>query len=158
MDAPGATKPILVLGIGNLLMADEGVGVHVAQHLLQRRLPPGVEVLDGGTGGFELSGQLRGRSRVVVVDAVRWEAPPGTIVRFTARDVAAERPRRWSAHQQGLADIVTAPHVQLDPEDIVIIGVVPQDVSTLAVGLTDVLRERVPAIAEVVLKEATTPR
>ena len=73
---------ILILGIGNLLLRDEGVGIHVVQKMKEMELPPGIEVMDGGTMGLNLLYYIENRDRVIVVDTVIVGDPPGTIYRY----------------------------------------------------------------------------
>ena len=77
---------ILVLGLGNLLLQDEGIGVHVV-HRLEReyRFPDGVEILDGGTSGMELMGPIANSGYLIVVDAVKSDAPPRHVGMFEGR-------------------------------------------------------------------------
>ena len=75
----------LILGIGNILMGDEGVGVEVVRRLEAQPLPEGVECLDGGTGSFVLLGPMQSAARVILVDATADGAPPGTITRLEPR-------------------------------------------------------------------------
>jgi len=79
-------KQILILGVGNLLLSDEGVGVHVARKLMEMDFPPQVEVLEGGTDGFGLMHVLLQADRLILVDAVRGGGPPGSIYRFEIED------------------------------------------------------------------------
>lgn len=118
-EAAGPVQPVLVLGIGNLLLGDEGVGVHVVRRLETAPLPPGVAVLDGGTGGLHLLSALTGHPAVVVVDAAADGRPPGTVRRVQPR-YAADYPRTLVAHDIGFKDLVDAaqvldarPHVEL---------------------------------------------
>jgi len=98
---------ILILGIGNYLMADEGLGVHLAERLLKEELPPGVDVLDGGTGGFHLLEYFEQYERVIIVDATLDDNPPGTI-RLIKPKFAADFPQAMSTHDIGLKDLVGA--------------------------------------------------
>lgn len=98
---------ILILGIGNYLMADEGLGVHLAGRLLKEELPPGVDVLDGGTGGFHLLEYFEQYERVIIVDATLDDNPPGTI-RLIKPKFAADFPQAMSTHDIGLKDLVGA--------------------------------------------------
>ena len=75
----------LVLGIGNVLMGDEGIGVHVVRRIPDGALPPGTEILDGGTGGLHLLGPIQAAERVVLVDATVDGAPTGTVRRLRPR-------------------------------------------------------------------------
>jgi hydrogenase maturation protease len=97
----------LVLGIGNLLMGDEGVGVHVVRRLLDQTLPDGVTVVDGGTGGFHLLSCFQDYDRLVLIDAAADGQAPGTV--STLEPVyASDYPRSLTAHDIGLKDVVEA--------------------------------------------------
>lgn len=98
---------ILVLGIGNLLMGDEGIGVHAVRTLAETELPPEVTVVDGGTGGFHLLGWLEAFDRIVLIDAALDDRPPGT-VSVTEPRYPADLPRTLTAHDIGLRDLVEA--------------------------------------------------
>ncbi len=98
---------ILIMGIGNYLMADEGVGVHLVERLSARDLPPGVDLLDGGTGGFHLLEYFEQYPRVILIDATLDGRPPGTIRRIKPR-FAADFPQAMSTHDIGLKDLVGA--------------------------------------------------
>jgi len=100
-------KKILILGIGNYLMGDEGVGVHVANRLQNANLPPGVDVVDGGTGGFHLLGYFEGYESVILVDATLDNHPVGTI-RLIKPRFAQDFPKAMSTHDSGLKDMVSA--------------------------------------------------
>jgi hydrogenase maturation protease len=142
-------KPILVLGIGNILLADEGVGIHVVHEMAARAdaarlaLPDGVELFDGGTFGIDLLDTLAGRRKVIVVDAVRTDAAPATVLRFTAADLVRREATDLSLHQVGLLETLTmAGHLGCAPDEVVIFGIVP---GTLDPGL-----ELSPEVAAVV--------
>ncbi|MBS1513019.1 MAG: hydrogenase maturation protease [Bacteroidetes bacterium] len=98
---------ILVMGLGNYLMGDEGLGVHVIDVLLQEPLPGNVALLDGGTGGFHLLGHLEQYHTVIVVDATLDNNAPGTI-RLIQPRFASDFPRAMSTHDIGLKDMITA--------------------------------------------------
>ena len=102
-----APADVLVLGVGNLLVGDEGVGVHALRALEQECWPPHVQLVDGGTGGLHLLGLLRGSARIVLIDATRDGAPPGTVSVFRAR-VPADFPPALGAHDIGLRDLIAA--------------------------------------------------
>ena len=141
------TAPVLVLGIGNLLLQDEGVGVRVVQELERRyRVPPEVELLDGGTSGMELLDVMAGREHLIVIDAVRTGAAAGTIVELTDAEVPALFRLRVSPHEIGLSDVLAALQVTGEiPRRIWLFGVVP--VSTeLSLELTATIHARMEAV------------
>ena len=96
---------VLVLGVGNLLMGDEGVGVHAVHLLDQKSLPPEVNVVDGGTGGFHLLSYLQDYGTVVMIDATMDGKPSGTLSVLKPR-FATDFPRSLSAHDIGLRDLI----------------------------------------------------
>ncbi len=98
-------KPALILGIGNYLMGDEGVGVHAARRLESEHLPPGVELLDGGTGGFHLLSCFHNYDPLILIDATMDGRPPGT-VRLLRPKFASDFPRSLGAHDIGLRDLI----------------------------------------------------
>lgn len=100
-------KEILILGIGNYLMGDEGIGVHLAQQLENELLPPGVDVLDGGTGGFHLLSYFEQYKTVIIVDATLDNNPAGTI-RLIKPRFASDFPKAMSTHDIGLKDLTGA--------------------------------------------------
>ncbi len=98
-------RSILVLGVGNVLMGDEGVGVHVVRRLEEEGCPAGVTLVDGGTGGFHLLSYLTDFDPVILVDATLDGRPAGT-VSMTEPRYASDFPRALSAHDIGLRDLV----------------------------------------------------
>lgn len=110
---------VLILGIGNYLMGDEGVGVHAALRLQGRQWTDDLEVVDGGTGGFHLLQYFEDHETVILIDATLDENPPGTI-RLIQPRFAKDFPRAMSTHDIGLRDMVNAlqlmdkiPHIYL---------------------------------------------
>jgi hydrogenase maturation protease len=95
----------LILGLGNVLMGDEGVGVHVVRALEKRALPAGVLCLDGGTGGFTLLEPLESAARILIVDAAADGHPPGTVTR-TAPRFSRDYPPTLTAHDVGVKDLL----------------------------------------------------
>jgi hydrogenase maturation protease len=146
-------KSILILGIGNLLLKDEGIGVHVVNRMSEMTLPPDVEVMDGGTLGMDLLYYIEGRKKVIVVDTVNAGDPPGTLYRFTDKELAVKKDFLRTAHGIDFVDVVkTSQMLGNKPEEIVFIGVEPQDISE---GLepTALIAKRIPVIIELVMKE-----
>lgn len=147
-------RDALVLGVGNILLADEGVGVRVVEAFQQRYLiPENVEVLDGGTAGMDLLDALSSRSHIIIVDAVRTGAEPGTIVRLGGRDVPALFSNRISPHQLGISDVLAILRlVDQEPEHISLIGIVPFDLE-LGLALSEAIATKVDEMADLVAAE-----
>ena len=122
----------LVLGIGNVLLQDEGVGIHAIGELRRRfTFDDDVEFLDGGTAGVELLRHLDGKDRVLIVDAVAAGHPPGTVFRVEVEDVPRMFHVRISPHQIGLSDVLaTALLSDGLPGEIVMFGIEPLELTT----------------------------
>ncbi len=145
---------VLVLGLGNVLCGDDGAGVIVA-HQLRREyvMPDGVRVVDGGTLGLDLLALVAASDRVILVDAVRAEGPPGTLVRLAGDEVAPAVYERLSMHQIGVADLLAgAALCDRYPQEVVIVGIVPE-MTSLSYGCTPDVTASLPALAAAVLAE-----
>jgi hydrogenase maturation protease len=118
---------ILVLGVGNLLLGDEGVGIHAVRRLGEQSLPPHVDLLDGGTAGVDLLGFMSGYEKVVIIDAVDAGEEPGTIFRFTPQDVASgSAGLALSLHQTEVLEVLKlGSYVGQDLPPVVVLGVQP---------------------------------
>jgi hydrogenase maturation protease len=149
-----ADKPVLIMGVGNLLLKDEGVGVHVAQRLMEMELPPGVEVLDGGTGGYDLLDDIEGRDKVVIVDTVKGGHRAGSIYRITADDIEDSSEPSHSLHDVGVSHLLKlADMLGVERPEIVVIGVEPKDMETYAMELSPEVEAQIPKVIELVMKE-----
>jgi hydrogenase maturation protease len=145
---------VVVLGIGNLLMSDEGIGVHAVE-ALQRRfvLPDIVEVVDGGTTGMELLPDLQGAGHLIVIDAVRVGKPPGSVVRLEGDAVPAFFKTKLSPHQVGLSDVLAALRFSGSaPEHVVLIGVQPVSLD-LKMELSPEVAARLDQVLDLVTAE-----
>ena len=101
----------LVLGIGNILMGDEGIGVYAGRALEQHKLPANVECLDGGTGGFTLLEPLEDADRIILIDAAADGNPPGTVTRTTPQ-FSRDYPPTLTAHDVGVKDLLDVFYMQ----------------------------------------------
>ena len=137
----------LVLGIGNLLMGDEGVGSVVAQQLADQRLEAGAVVVDGGTGGFHLLGLLTGHDPVVIVDATLDGQRPGTVSVLRPR-YATDFPRSLTAHDIGLRDLVEAAALLGPLPEVHLVTVSIGEAPELGTELSAPVRAAVPAVVE----------
>lgn len=145
-------KKILIIGIGNLILQDEGVGVHAVRALEGQSLPPQVEVIDGGTAIIELLPVIKDAERIIVIDALKGGEEPGTIYRIRPDDLLLAREQNLSLHQVGLLEVLgMARQLGADPE-VVIIGVEPQEISW-GMELTQVVAAQLPKVLEAVLAE-----
>ena len=147
-------REVVLLGLGNVLLGDDGVGVAAVHALLRtHRAPPGVRVLDGGTLGIALLDLLDADAALVLVDAVAADAPPGTLVRLEGNEIGDAVATRLSPHQFGVADLLTAARfASRYPAEVVLLGVVPQAIA-LGLGLTPPVAETLPALIDAIRLE-----
>ena len=118
----GDGQKTLVLGLGNVIMGDEGVGVHVVRGLEKRALPEGVECLDGGTGGFILLEPLENADRIILIDAAADGNVPGTVTRTTPQ-FAKDYPPTLTAHDIGVKDLLDAFYLQGGKREVILYAI-----------------------------------
>jgi len=121
----------LILGVGNILLSDEAVGVRVVEALEQQfYFPNGIELADGGTAGMELLEMIASREHVILVDAVLTGDPPGTVITMRDDEIPALFNNKVSPHQLGLSDLLSALKLTDEsPKNLFLVGVVPETVS-----------------------------
>ncbi len=152
---PGTVTPrVMVLGVGNILLKDEGVGVRVIERLkASYSFPPEVELMDGGTAGLDLMPFMEGFQHVIIVDTVKTGEPPGSIFRFTPDDINVKVPYKTSLHQIGMVEVFAIAEALGKKLDAVIIGIQPEDMSDWGLELTPTIEAKIPELIELVLKE-----
>jgi hydrogenase maturation protease len=144
---------IVILGVGNLLLSDEGVGVHVAHELMKLDLPPEVSVVEGGTDGFRLLNVITEADRVIVIDAVRSGAAPGSVYRFDVNDIRSVPPGfMTSVHQVGILEVIELSGLIGKTPRATVIGVEPKSLE-MSMELSPEVKEKIPRIIELVLEE-----
>ena len=146
-------EPLLVLGLGNPLCQDDGVGVVAVARILERWSPgSGVEMLEGGTLGLWLLPLLESYRTVLLVDAIRADGEPGTLVRIEGEEVARAAAHRLSVHQVGVGDLMDAAQLRGTlPPKLTLLGVVPEAVS-LGLGLTPRVERALPLLMDRVIE------
>ena len=139
----------LILGVGNLLLRDEGVGIHVIRELEKENLPPDVSLMDGGTGGLHLINWLQDYDRIIMVDATLDNNPPGTI-RLIKPRYASDFPHLMSAHEIGLRDMIEAMSLMGHLPEIQLIVISAADISDVGMDLSPELQAVIPEIVQLV--------
>jgi hydrogenase maturation protease len=146
---------VLVLGIGNLLWADEGFGVRCAEVLAQAyELPATVRVMDGGTQGLYLLPYVQQAKRLIVFDAVDYGLAPGTVKLVEDDEVPRFMgAKKMSLHQTGFQEVIAAAMLTAQcPERMLLIGVQPEELDDYGGSLRDVVKARVPECVEAAVK------
>lgn len=141
------TPKVTLIGLGNLLMRDEGVGIQAVRALEERyELPPDLEVVDGGTSGLDLLPYIENRDRVVFVDAVNFRQEPGYIGVLENQEVPALFATKDSLHHLGLMDVLAAARLlDVAPKEVCLIGIQPQTIET-GLELSDRLQAKLPEL------------
>ena len=145
---------ILVLGIGNVLLTDEGIGVRALKELERRyTCPTNVELLDGGTAGIELLRHIRNRDYLIIIDAMKCGQEPGTVFRVEGDEVPAAFRTRISPHQLGLSDLLAAAMLTDElPANLVLYGVEPESID-IGLDLTETVEANVDKLVGAVADE-----
>ncbi|MFA7405548.1 MAG: HyaD/HybD family hydrogenase maturation endopeptidase [Pelobacteraceae bacterium] len=154
MIAASSGLSILVLGIGNLVMSDDAVGVLVAQRLQKEyRFADNVEIMDGGTLGLDLLPKLENISNLIMIDAVETGKAAGTCVRLSGQELPIALQTKVSPHQMGLKDLLAVSELMgHSPKEMVLIGVQPGSIE-MEVGLTPDVEAQLDTLVGNVLLE-----
>lgn len=148
---------IMIMGIGCVLLCDEGFGVKVV-HEIDRRyvFPDNVEVIDGGVLGVNLLGFMSRAERLIVVDAVRNKGAPGDLYRITGDQVPERIRAKNSLHQVDFLEALTLCHALGNVPETVIIGIEPADIDTCSIEMTPLVRDQMGAAIQMILSELTS--
>jgi hydrogenase maturation protease len=143
---------ILIVGIGNLLCRDEGIGVHVIQEMENMKLPDHIDLLDMGTSTMDLISYLEGVKKLIAIDSMKAGGTPGTIYKCRPEDLLPEEKGPISLHEIGLLESLNMAQKMGMKIDTVIIGVEPK-ILDWGMELTEEVKIKIPTIIEAVLKE-----
>jgi len=152
-------KPILVLGIGNLLFKDDGIGLHVVEKLKDMGLPPEVEIIEGGIMAFDIVYLIENRKKVIVIDSMRADGQPGSIYRFVDKEIVELRRNslKSPAENEFVEYYGNTILMGTKPEKLVFIGVEPEDTGDkdgkLQIALSPTLQQKIPDIIDTVMRE-----
>jgi hydrogenase maturation protease len=149
----------LVLGVGNVLLGDEGVGIHAIRRFLEGSLPPHVDVVDGGTAGVDLLGLIDGYGKVIIIDAVDAGEPAGSLFRFTPEDTpAGDTEAALSLHQTDVLEILRlGKYLGQDLPRVVIYGVQPETMDWNT-SLSPAVEKQIEPLLDAVRRELSTTK
>ncbi|HEX9975180.1 MAG TPA: HyaD/HybD family hydrogenase maturation endopeptidase [bacterium] len=147
-------KRIIVLGVGNELLSDEGIGVHVVKELrIQDILPLEVEIMEGGTDGFGLINIITDSDRLIIIDSIKGGSEPGTLYKFDIEDAPGTPDLfKTSVHQIGILEVINLCSLIGKTPKTTVIGVEPKSIAT-GMELTEEVREKIPRVIELVKEE-----
>ena len=148
-------KDVLILGIGNILHKDDGLGVFIVNEINAsvKDLPKYVEVADGGVLGYDLLSLMSGREKIVIVDALKADDVPGSVYKFPAKHLR-DGNNKFSLHEMGVKKIIDMLTLTGETPEIEIIGIVPEDIQTLEIGVSDSVKKSIPKAVEYILNAA----
>lgn len=148
------TEKITVMGLGNILLTDEGFGVHVIRKLCESyEFPDNVELIDGGVLGFNLLSIILETDKLIVVDVIQNSRKPGTLYRIAHHEIPNRIKAKNSLHQLDFLETLTKCQAIGDMPETVIIGTEPQDIETFCLELTPKLNDKINAVVDMVLSE-----
>jgi hydrogenase maturation protease len=144
----------LILGVGNYLLSDDGLSVHVLEQLeANHTFPEEIEVVDGGTCGLDLLQFLEGITNLIIVDAVNAGKEPGTIIRLSGDQVPAYLSMKISPHDIGLPDLLaTAKLRDLYPPNVIVLGIQPESLA-VSVDLSPSVAAKLDELVEMLVEE-----
>lgn len=147
------SESILVLGIGNYLMGDEGVGVQLIQKMDTLELPPYIDILDGGTGGFLLLSCIEAYGHIIFVDATMDGKRPGKISLINPK-FASDFPSALSVHDVGLKDMIEAVYLMDNRPEIQLLTISIKEMKPMTLELSDEVSASIPQAADLILELA----
>jgi hydrogenase maturation protease len=150
-----AQKKVLILGIGNILHKDDGLGVFIVNEIEDsvKDIPEYVEIADGGVLGYDLLSLMSGREKIIIVDALKADDEPGSIYRFPAKHLS-DGGNKFSLHEMGVKKIVDMLALTGEKPEIEIVGIVPEDIYTLDIGISDSVKKSVSKAVELIMDVA----
>lgn len=152
-DALASPPKILILGVGNLLLGDDGFGVHLINALHDTPFPPNVQLLEAGTVSHQLIPLFREIDHLIVIDVVEAGDVPGSIFRFSPDDMQFPSEQKASLHQISLIDVLRMAELTGGKPKTVILGVQPRDVSSWSLELSDELKAVIPKVKDLIVEE-----
>jgi hydrogenase maturation protease len=145
-------KDTVILGIGNILLQDDGVGVHVIKQLENEKLPSTIELVDGGTSTLDTLGLFLDYKKVIVVDCLRAGLEPGTIYKIKPEDIKSYQKENLSIHDVQILDVVNMANMMNKYPEVVIFGIEPEKIA-LDLEMTSTMLSKIPEIIYNIKKE-----
>lgn len=128
----------LIMGLGNILMGDEGIGIHSIEYLRDKEIPEGVDLIDGGTGGFHLLSLFNQYDHLILIDATIGDSMPGEVNILRPR-FASDFPRSLTSHDIGLKDLVQTAELLHELPDIHLVTINIKDLRNVGIGISEIL-------------------
>lgn len=151
--APAPPRKVLILGVGNLLLKDDGFGVHLINSLKEAAFPSHITLMEAGTVSHQLIPLFREIDDLIVIDVVQAGDSPGSLFRFSPDDMNFVSEQKVSLHQISLVDVLKMAELTGGKPRTVIIGVQPKDTASWSLEMSDELKAVMPRVRELVKEE-----
>jgi hydrogenase maturation protease len=145
-------ESVAVIGIGNILRQDDGMGVHVVRQLEQEDLPSTTQVVDGGTSTLNLLGYFLDYPRIIIVDCLRGGFEPGTIYKLKPQDLTHHKEEHLSIHDVQILDVVKMANLMGAFPDVIIFGIEPEALA-FDLEMSILMRKKIPEVIQYIKKE-----
>jgi hydrogenase maturation protease len=145
-------KDTVILGIGNILLKDDGIGIHVVKKLEDEGLPSTIEVVDGGTSTLDTLNYFLEYEKIIVIDSLKAGYEPGTIYKIKPEDIKNYKRENLSIHDVQILDVVKIAEMYDKHPDVTIFGIEPKEI-TFDTEMTDCMKRKVPEIINLIKKE-----
>ena len=145
---------ITILGLGNILMKDEGFGVHFVRWIENRwRLPETIELIEGGVMAYSLLGCVCGSEHLIVIDVLKTDDEPGAVYRFTLAEIEPKLPPPTSAHEVQFFDVLCKAEMLDQAPEVVFLCIIPENVRDMDMEMSPLMQEKFPLMEELLMKE-----
>lgn len=145
-------KDVVVIGIGNILQRDDGVGIHVVKQLENEGLPPTIELIDGGTSTLSMLSYFMDYKKVIVIDSLKGGLEPGTVYKIRPEDITNYKKENLSIHDVQILDVVKMANMMGSFPEVVIYGIEPKEIC-FDLEMTDIMKSRIPEVIQHVKNE-----
>lgn len=145
-------KEIAIIGIGNILLKDDGVGVHTIKQLENEDFPSTIELVDGGTSTLDMLSYFLDFKKIIVVDCLRAEYEPGTIYKIKPEDISSFKKESLSIHDVQILDVVKMANMLGKHPSVTIFGIEPKEIN-FDTEMTDCMKMKIPEVIKLIKKE-----
>jgi len=149
---------VLILGVGNLLLTDDGFGIHVIHTLKKRKFPPNITLLEAGTVSHQMILTFREFELLIVIDAIQAGDTPGSLFKFSPDDMQFPSKHLISLHELSLIDVLQMAELTGKRPETIIIAVQPKDVLSWSLELSDEVKAAVPKTIDLIIAELKRSR
>lgn len=147
-------KKIVVVGVGNILFTDEGVGIYASKYIARNyNYPENLHLIDGGTLGFQLMSYYQEYDKVIILDTVSIEDEPGSIYNLPAKELMGLGSYRQTAHEVEVVEMLEICSMLDHMAEVNIIGIIPQNIKKVSIDLTDILKQKFENYIDAIIKE-----